>query len=149
MTTLKEKLVNLLDSPYEGPYEGEDFIVNDDGYIQVFDNNIRLCGLIVHKVNKSSISDKTMVKLYTAGDAITLGFDETRAVESIFSKNIGFHGDVQAEIKVDTEGKFIVYINNKRKVKMYTTLAQAKVAINKLDKELLRTVEESEYNDND
>ena len=54
MTTLKEKLVNLLDSPYEGPYEGEDFIVNDDGYIQVFDNNIRLCGLIVHKVNKSS-----------------------------------------------------------------------------------------------
>ena len=55
MKNLSEKLNDMIADPFDGPFEGEDFWVDSDGVIQVSDNNVRLAGIIMRKVNQSVI----------------------------------------------------------------------------------------------
>ena len=46
-----EQLLTIISDPYEGPEEGIDFWVDENGLIQVPDN--RIAGLIMRKANVS------------------------------------------------------------------------------------------------
>jgi len=144
MTTFNKQLTNIISDPFDGPFEGEDFWIDDDGTIQVAENNVRVAAMIMRKANSSGVFDQRLVKIGAQGDSILLGFDTLADVAPVYTAKIGFKGDMLAEVKADLTGKFCLYINGKRGAKLFNKLASVKSAIKKLDKELQSAGQEPE-----
>ena len=136
MSKLAEKLNKIIADPFNGPFEGEDYWIDDTGVIQVAENNVRLAAIIMRKANLSGKFDKKLVKIGAQGDSILLGFDSLTATPPIYTAKIGFKGDMLAEVRADESGKFCLYINGKRGNKMFAKLSAVKSAIKKLDREI-------------
>ena len=131
------ELLDLISDPIMGPFEGEDFCVDQDGIIQVGDNNVRMAALIMRKANTSGQFAEHLVKVGHRGDTILLGFDSLFKIDSVFSNQIGFKGDTVAEVKKDPDqDHFYVYLNGKRSIKQFKSLGKARGFIKKLDKDL-------------
>jgi hypothetical protein len=137
-----DQLLEIISDPFDGPEEGVDFWVDEQGYIQV--NEVYTAALIMRKANISKLFDKKLVKVGQRGDSILLGFDTLLDVTSVYTANIGFKNDTLAEVKQDTDGKFCLYLNKKRHPRLFKKLASAKSFLKKLDKELQFTSTESE-----
>ena len=144
MQKLAEKLNNIIADPFEGPFEGEDYWIDDNGVIQVAENNVRLAAIIMRKANLSGKFDKKLVKIGAQGDSILLGFDTLTDALPVYSAKIGFKGDMLAEVRADESGKFCLYINGKRGNKMFAKLSAVKSAIKKLDREMQSAGQEPE-----
>ena len=147
MPKLAEKLNDIIADPFNGPFEGEDYWIDDNGVIQVAENNVRLAAIIMRKANLSGEFDKKLVKIGAQGDSILLGFDSLIDTPPVYSAKIGFKGDMFAEVRKDESGKFCLYVNGKRGTKMYAKLSAVKSAIKKLDKEMQFVGQEPEYLD--
>ena len=137
-----EKLLEIISDPYQGPYEGEDFQIDDQGIIQVEANNVKIAAKIMRLANSSGEFAHQLVNLGKKGDSILLGFDELAEQVSLYSASIGFKGDMSAEVKKDLDSKkFYIYLNGKRSGKKFSSLGRAKTHIKKLDAELKNTTE--------
>ena len=136
MTQTAELLNEIIGDPINGPYEGEDYWIDEDGTIQVADNNIVLAATILRKTNNSAMFDVKLVKLGQQGDSIILGFDTLGDAEPVYSVNIGHKRDTIAEVKKDLAGKFCLYLNKKRATRLFNKLSSAKTFLKKLDKDL-------------
>ena len=130
------QLLDIISDPFNGPFEGEDFWIDDNGTIQVAENNVRVAAMIMRKTNSSGKFSQRLVKIGAQGDSILLGFDTLSDVKPVYTAKIGFKGDMLAEVKEDTTGKFCLYINGKRGTKMFAKLSAVKAALRKLDKEI-------------
>lgn len=137
-----EQLLEVISDPYDGPEEGVDFWVDEQGLIQVQDP--RTAALIMRKANISQQFDNKLVKIAQRGDSIMLGFDTLLDIDPVYSAKIGFKGDTLAEVKQNTDGKFCLYLNQKRHARLFKKLVSAKSFIKKLDKELQEAVVEPE-----
>lgn len=144
MQKLAEKLNHIIADPFIGPFEGEDYWIDDSGVIQVAENNVRLAAIIMRKANLSGEFDKKLVKIGAQGDSILLGFDSLTDTAPIYTVKIGFKGDMLAEVRADESGKFCLYVNGKRGNKMYAKLSVVKSAIKKLDREMQSVGQEPE-----
>ena len=144
MQKLAEKLNHIIADPFTGPFEGEDYWIDDSGVIQVAENNVRLAAIIMRKANLSGEFDKKLVKIGAQGDSILLGFDSLTDTAPIYTVKIGFKGDMLAEVREDASAKFCLYINGKRGNKMYAKLSVVKSAIKKLDREMQSVGQEPE-----
>jgi hypothetical protein len=129
-----EKVVRMIEDPFNGPFEGEDFSLNENGFIEVPVDNVKLAGTICSRINKSSRFTRPIVKFGTKGDCILLGFDYLSDVEPIFTKQIGYRLGTLAEIKQDSKDQYHIYIDGKKQTKTFEKLAVAKAFITKLDK---------------
>ena len=130
-------LMDTITDPIDGPFEGEDYCIDQDGIIQVSDNNVRIAALLMRKANTSGKFEQNLVKVGHRGDTILLGFDALAKVDSVYSLAIGFKGDTVAEVKKEPEvNNFYVYINGKRSIRQYNSLGKARGFIKKLDKDL-------------
>lgn len=136
MPKLAEKLNDIIADPFTGPFEGEDYWIDDSGVIQVAENNVRLAAIIMRKANLSGKFDKKLVKIGAQGDSILLGFDSLTDTAPVYSAKIGYKGDILAEVRADESGKFCLYVNGKRGTKMFAKLSLVKLAIKKLDKDM-------------
>jgi hypothetical protein len=136
MSKFSEKLTKIITDPLDGPFEGEDFWIDDNGTIQVAENNVKLAAIIMRKTNSSGKFTQRLVKVGAQGDSILLGFDTLSDADPVYTVKIGFKGDMLAEVKEDTSGKFCLYINGKRGTKMFAKLSAVKSALKKLDKDL-------------
>jgi hypothetical protein len=136
MTKFSQQLTNIITDPFNGPFEGEDYWIDDTGIIQVAENNVRLAAIIMRKANLSGEFDKKLVKIGAQGDSILLGFDSLTDTAPVYSAKIGYKGDMLAEVRADESGKFCLYINGKRGTKMYAKLSAVKSTIKKLDREM-------------
>lgn len=132
-----QAVVDLVNDPINGPFEGEDFSVDDDGNIQVSDNNVHLAATIMRKANNSGLFETRVVKLGQKGDSILIGFDTLGEATAVYTVKIGWQGSVLAEVKKDMNGKCCVYFNNKRVTRMFNKLTTAKNFIKEQNKELL------------
>ena len=144
MQKLAEKLNEIIADPFNGPFEGEDYWIDDSGVIQVAENNVRLAAIIMRKANLSGEFDKKLVKIGAQGDSILLGFDSLIDTAPVYSAKIGFKGDMFAEVRKDESDKFCLYVNGKRGNKMYAKLSVVKSAIKKLDREMQSAGQEPE-----
>lgn len=144
MSQVAEVLNEVIGDPIMGPFEGEDYWIDDDGTIQVAENNVVLAATILRKTNNSGKFTTKLVKIGQRGDSILLGFDTLLDVDPVYVTNIGFKGDTLAEVKKDLAGKFCLYLNKKRATRMFTKLASAKSFLKKLDRELQDNVKEPE-----
>ena len=142
-----QKVVKLIEDPINGPYEGEDFYIDDDGVIQITDNNTKLAAIITRRVNQSGKFNQKLVKIGQKGDCILLDFDHLTDANPIHVDNIGFDRKTLAEIKQDDQGICYVYMNGRRYNKTFKSLAVAKSFINKTDK-ILKQTADSLMNDN-
>lgn len=136
MSKIAEKLNTIIADPFNGPFEGEDYWIDDTGIIQVAENNVRLAAIIMRKANLSGEFDKKLVKIGAQGDSILLGFDSLVDADPVYTAKIGFKGDILAEVKEDQSGKFCLYINGKRGIRMFAKLSSVKSALKKLDREM-------------
>jgi hypothetical protein len=57
---------------------------------------------------------------------------------------IGYKKDTLAEIKKDTSGKFVLYLNRQRSARLFKKLTSAKLFLKKLNKDLLQDPVEPE-----
>lgn len=131
-------LLDLIQDPFNGPYEGEDFHIEDDGTIHVVENNIRMAAMIMRRINTSDLFSSPLVKVGLRGGAIILDFDSVFHTEPVFVNRIGPGRATLAEVKESAEGKFFVYLDKKRCVKEFKRLSQAKTYITRTDKTLQR-----------
>lgn len=129
-----EQLLAVITDPYAGREEGVDFWVDEDGYIQTHD--VRTAALIMRTANTSGEFAQNLVRVAQKGDSILLGFDTISQADPVFTSQIGYQKSVFAEIKADTDGKFCVYLDGKRSVRMFSKLASAKTFVKRLDKDL-------------
>lgn len=129
-----EQLLTVITDPYAGREEGVDFWVDEDGYIQTHD--VRTAALIMRTANTSGEFAQNLVRVAQKGDSILLGFDTISQADPVFTSQIGYQKSVFAEIKADTDGKFCVYLDGKRSVRMFSKLASAKTFVKRLDKDL-------------
>ena len=136
MNKFSEKLTKIITDPINGPFEGEDFWIDDNGTIQVAENNVKLAAIIMRKTNSSGKFKQRLVKVGAQGDSILLGFDTLSSSDPVYTVKIGYKGDMLAEVREDDTGKFCLYINGKRGTKMFSKLSAVKVALKKLDKEM-------------
>lgn len=144
MTQVAELLNEIIGDPINGPYEGEDYWIDEDGTIQVAENNAILAGTILRKANNSGQFAVKLVKIGQRGDSIILGFDTLLDADPVYTTNIGYMRDTLAEVKKDTAGKFCLYLNKKRATRMFTKLTAAKTFLKKLDKDLQNEATEPE-----
>lgn len=128
-----QKIIELVDNPITGPFYGEDFCIDHQGYIQV--NDPKTAGLIIRTVNQSGVFSNKIVKIGTSGDAILLGFDTLQDAEPIFETTVGPEKTL-VQVKKTTEDKLCVYLGGRRSAKLYNTLSTIKKYIKKLDQEL-------------
>ena len=135
-------VVDLINDPYNGPEEGVDFWVDEQGLIQV--SNTRTAGLILRTVNTSGNFTSQLVKIGQRGDSVLLGFDELLNIDPVYAARIGYKRDTQVEVKSDTSDKFFIYVNKKRLARTFKKLAQAKRYIKQLDKDLQQEATEPE-----
>lgn len=139
-----DQLTEIISDPFDGPFEGEDYFINEEGIINIPIENIKLSAIVMRKVNSSGIFEKKLVKVGQGGDNILLGFDTLVDTAPVYSAKIGFKGDTVAEVKADEAGKFCVYVNKKRLARMFKKQTSAKQFIKQLDKELQSAVDMSE-----
>jgi len=144
MTQVAELLNDIIGDPINGPYEGEDYWIDEDGTIQVAENNAILAGTILRKANNSGQFAVKLVKIGQRGDSIILGFDTLLDADPVYTTNIGYMRDTLAEVKKDTAGKFCLYLSKKRATRMFTKLTAAKTFLKKLDKDLQNEATEPE-----
>jgi hypothetical protein len=144
MTQVAELLNEIIGDPINGPYEGEDYWIDDDGTIQIAENNAILAGTILRKANNSGQFDTKLVKIGQRGDSIILGFDTLLDADPVYVVDIGYMRDTHAEVKKDLAGKFCLYLNKKRATRMFTKLSAAKTFLKKLDRELQNEATEPE-----
>ena len=137
MTTIKEQLTTLISDPFDGPFEGADYYVEND-ILHVVENNVRLAGVIAHTVNHSGLFEKKLVRLGVCGDTIMLGFDSLGNAGSVFTTKIGKTKDILVEVKATEDNRFCFYLNKHRSGKQFKTLISTKRYLTKLDKELKR-----------
>ena len=135
-------VVDLINAPYNGPEEGVDFWVDEQGLMQVSDT--RTAGLILRTVNTSGNFTSQLVKIGQSGDSVLLGFDELLNIDPVYAARIGYKRDTQVEVKSDTNDKFFIYVNKKRLARTFKKLAQAKRYIKQLDKDLQQEATEPE-----
>jgi len=129
-----EQLLAVITDPYDGREEGVDFWVDEDGLIQTHD--VRTAALIMRVANNSGEFAQNLVRVAQKGDSILLGFDTISEADPVFTSQIGYQKSVLAEIKADIGGKFCVYLDGKRSVRMFGKLASAKTFVKRLDKDL-------------
>jgi hypothetical protein len=144
MSQVAELLNEVIGDPIMGPFEGEDYWIDEDGTIQVAENNVVLAATILRKTNNSGEFATKLVKIGQRGDSILLGFDTLLDVDPVYTAKIGFKGDTLAEVKKDLAGKFCLYLNKKRATRMFSKLTSAKSFLKKLDKEMQDNVKEPE-----
>jgi hypothetical protein len=130
------QLLDIISDPILGPFEGEDFCIDEQGYIQVYDSNPKTAAMIMRKANTSGLFDVNLVKVAHKGDSIILGFDTVSSTEPVFANQIGYQRAVLAEVKVGADGKFCIYLDKKRSARAFTKLASAKTFVKRLDKDL-------------
>ena len=147
MTQVAELLNGIISDPILGPFEGEDYWIDQDDTIQIAENNVMLAGTILRKANNSGQFDVKLVKIGQRGDSIILGFDTLLDTDPVYKTQIGYMRDTLAEVKKDTTGKFCLYLNKKRATRMFTKLTAAKTFLKKLDKELKNEATEPELVD--
>lgn len=131
-----EIINNLIADPIEGPFEGEDYWIEEDGTIQVNNNDARLAANILRTVNNSGLLETKLVKLGQRGDSILLGFDTLNDAEANYTTNIGYNNETLAEVKKDNAGKFCVYLDKKRATRMFSKMAGAKAYLKTLDADM-------------
>jgi hypothetical protein len=136
-----QQLIDLITDPISGPFEGEDFCVDEQGYIQVYNNDPKIAAMIMRKANISGLFAVNLVKVAHKGDSIVLGFDTTSGTEPIFANQIGYQKSVLAEVKVAADGKFCIYLDKRRSARVFAKLASAKTFIKRLDRDLQSTGE--------
>lgn len=136
MSNVAEVLNDIIADPINGPYEGEDYWIDDDGAIQVAENNIVLAANILRRVNNSELFDVKLVKIGQRGDSILLGFDTLLDSDPVYTVKIGFQGDTLAEVKRTQDNRFCVYLNKKRATRMFKKLVSAKTYLKQLDKDM-------------
>jgi hypothetical protein len=134
--TENSQLLDIISDPILGPFEGEDFCVDEQGYIQVYNNDPKIAAMIMRKANISGMFEKNLVKIAHKGDAIILGFDTASGQEPIFADQIGYQKAVLAEVKVGADGKFCIYLDKKRSARTFSKLTSAKTFVKRLDKDL-------------
>lgn len=134
--TQNSQLLAIISDPITGPFEGEDFCVDEQGYIQVYDSNPKVAAMIMRKANTSGLFPVNLVKVAHKGDAIILGFDNLSTAEPVFTNQIGYQKSVLAEVKVSEDGKFCIYLDKRRSARTFTKLASAKTFVKRLDKDL-------------
>lgn len=134
--TENSQLLDIISDPILGPFEGEDFCVDEQGYIQVYNNDPKIAAMIMRKANISGMFEKNLVKIAHKGDAIILGFDTASGQEPIFADQIGYQKAVLAEVKVGADGKFCIYLDKKRSARTFNKLTSAKTFVKRLDKDL-------------
>ena len=128
------QLLEVISDPFNGPYEGEDFCIDEHGHIQV--QEPRTAALIMRKANSSQMFDQNLVKIGNKGGSIILGFDDLFSADPVFVSQIGYQKSVLAEVKADANGKFCIYLDGKRSARMFAKLASAKTFIKRLDRDL-------------
>lgn len=143
MTDLNE----IIGDPINGPYEGEDYWIDEDGTVQVAENNVVLAATIMRKANSSGQFPVKLVKIGQRGDSIILGFDTLADVDPVYTSKIGFKGDTLAEVKRTQDNKFCIYLNKKRATRMFKKLTSAKTFLKRLDRELQQEAIEPEVFD--
>lgn len=131
-----QQLIDIISDPISGPYEGDDFCIDEQGYIQVYDTNPKIAAMIMRRANTSGVFPVNLVKVAHKGDSIILGFDNAFGTEPVFANQIGYQRAVLAEIKVAEDGKFCVYLNKKRSARIFNKLTSAKTFVKRLDKDL-------------
>jgi len=134
--TQNSQLLDIISDPFTGPFEGEDFCIDEQGYIQVYDNNPKIAAMIMRKANTSGLFPVNLVKVAHKGDSIILGFDNLSTTEPVFANQIGYQKSVLAEVKVGDDGKFCIYLDKRRSSRTFAKLAGAKTFIKRLDKDL-------------
>jgi hypothetical protein len=139
--TQNSQLLDIISDPFDGPFEGEDFCVDEQGYIQVYNHNPKVAALIMRKANTSGVFNVNLVKIGQRGDSILLGFDNLSTVEPVFTNQIGYQKGVLAEVKVGDDGKFCIYLDKRRSSRTFAKLASAKTFVKRLDKDLQSTGE--------
>jgi hypothetical protein len=139
--TPNSQLLDIISDPITGPFEGEDFCVDEQGYIQVYDSNPKIAAMIMRKANTSGLFPVNLVKVAHKGDAIILGFDTVSGTEPVFANQIGYQKGVLAEVRVGDDGKFCVYLDSRRSARTFAKLASAKSFIKRLDRDLQSTGE--------
>jgi hypothetical protein len=139
--TQNSQLLDIISDPISGPFEGEDFCIDEQGYIQVYDHNPKTAAMIMRKANTSGVFDVNLVKIAHKGDSIILGFDHLSSVEPVFKNQIGYQKSVLAEVKVSDDGKFCIYLDKRRSSRIFNKLASAKTFVKRLDKDLQSTGE--------
>lgn len=133
-----EVINDIVSDPVSGPYYGEDYCIDDDGFIQVSDNNVRLAGVIMKKVNASGLFSHKLVKISTVGDVILLGFDTLAKVEPIYRTHIG-PNQIEVTIKPAAKKRYCLYINGRRSSQMFKSTVSAKKQIRRLEADYKRT----------
>lgn len=134
--TENSQLLDIISDPISGPFEGEDFCIDEQGYIQVYDSNPKIAAMIMRKANTSGLFDVNLVKVAHKGDTIILGFDNISSTKPVFADQIGYQKAVLAEVKVGEDGKFCIYLDKRRSARTFTKLASAKTFVKRLDKDL-------------
>ena len=134
--TQNSQLLDIISDPITGPFEGEDFCVDEQGYIQVYDSNPKIAAMIMRKANTSGLFPVNLVKVAHKGDSIILGFDNVSNTEPVFTNQIGYQKSVLAEVKVGDDGKFCIYLDKRRSSRTFAKLAGAKTFVKRLDKDL-------------
>lgn len=135
------QLLDIISDPFNGPFEGEDFCIDEQGYIQVYGSDPKIAAMIMRKANTSGMFNIKLVKIGQRGDTILLGFDNVSTTEPVFKNQIGYQQGVLAEVKVGEDGKFCVYLDKKRSARTFNKLASAKTFVKRLDKDLQSTGE--------
>ena len=130
------QLLGIISDPIVGPFEGEDFCIDEQGYIQVYDSNLKIAAMIMRKANTSGLFSVNLVKVAHKGDNIILGFDNLSTTEPVFANQIGYKKSVLAEVKVGEDGKFCIYLDKRRSARTFTKLASAKTFVKRLDRDL-------------
>jgi hypothetical protein len=130
------QLLDIISDPIDGPFEGEDFCIDEQGYIQVYDSDPKVAALIMRKANTSGVFDVNLVKVAHKGDSIILGFDTVSGTDPVFVNQIGYQKSVLAEVKVGDDGKFCIYLDKRRSARVFNKLASAKTFVKRLDKDL-------------
>jgi hypothetical protein len=134
--TIAQQLGDIITDPITGPFEGEDYWIDEDGTIQISENNIRLAAIIMRKANTSGVFEHKLVKIGNRGDSVLLGFDDLVDQPAVYASDIGYKNDTHAEVKLDKAGKFCLYLNNKRCTRMFKKLASVKLFLKRLDQDL-------------
>lgn len=130
------QLLDIISDPFDGPFEGDDFCIDEQGYIQVYDHNPKVAAMIMRRANTSGAFPVNLVKVGHRGDTIILGFDTLAGADPVFVSQIGYQRAVLAEVKVGADGKFCIYLDKKRSTRTFNKLTSAKTFIKRLDREL-------------
>lgn len=142
MSALVHTLNALIEDPFDGPFEGEDFIITPQGDVEVTNADARLAAIIMRKVNTSGAFAQRLVKTGQRGDVIILGFDTLIDAAPVYTTKIGVDRKIIAEVKKTPEGKYCVYLNKERQARTFNKQVSAKTYLKTLNAQLLSVREQ-------